>query len=139
MEGVITNSPLTTGFPGASLVNSAIGLIEGDVDPSSNAWNELNRFFDEAVVVTINTSLTVYENMVLTSLDVTRDSSTTNGLFFTASAREILFVDTQEGAAIALPKTTTGQATKSAGKATNTAANGAQSNKASLLFKAFIQ
>lgn len=139
IEGVVTDSPLTTGFPGASLVNSALGLINGDVNPSANAWNEFQRFFDEAVVLTINTSLKVYNNMVLTALDVTRNSGTTGGLFFTASAREILFVDTEEGAALALPTITTGQATKSAGKATNTTANAAQSNKASLLFKALIQ
>ncbi len=139
IEAIITNSPLTTGLPGASLINSAIGLIEGDTDPSSNAWEELQRFFDEAVVVTITTSLREYPNMVLTTLDVTRNSGTTNGLHFTTTAREIKFVDTEEGAAITLPKTTTGQATKSAGKATNTDANAAQSDKSSILFKTFFQ
>lgn len=139
MEGVITNSPLTVQFPGASLINSAIGLINGSKSPSDNAWAELQRFFDEAVVVTITTSLRAYEDMVLTALDVTRNSGTTNGLFFTVSAREIKFVDTEEGAAITIPDTTVGQKAVSAGKATNTDANGAQSDKASLLFKALIQ
>ena len=133
LEGVVTNSPLTVQYPGASLINSAIGLINGDVDPSANAWKELQRFFDKAVVLDISTSLENYTNMVLTSLDVTRNSGTTNGLFFTLTAREIKFVDTAEGAAITLPVVTVGQAKKSAGKATNTTATAPQATQTSAL------
>lgn len=137
ITGVITNSPLSVEFPGASLINSAIGLINGDEDPSTNAWQEFNRFFDESVVLTIETSLKEYPNMVLTSLGVTRDVSTSNGLNFVAGAREVRFVDTEEGTALALPKEATGQAVKSAGKATNSTANDAQSKQSSALLKTF--
>ena len=135
IEGVVTNSPLSTAFPGSSLINSAIGLISGDVAPLVNAWQEFERFFDEAVVLTITTSLRDYENMVLIGLEVTRDAENSEKLTFTASAREIIFVDTQEGDASLLPASVLGQASKSAGKATNSTANAAEAKQASFLHK----
>ncbi len=137
ITGVITNSPLSTEYPGASVINSAIGLINGDEDPSANAWQEFNRFFDEAVVLQIETSLHRYPTMVLTGLETTRDAGTSNGLHFVASAREVQFVATEEGDALALPVSPTGQAVKSAGKATNSDANPAQAKKSSALLKLF--
>lgn len=134
IEGVITNTPIKSNFPGEALINSAIGLVNGDTDPASNAWTELQRFFDEAVVVTITTSLKVYESMVLTDLTVTRTSKQAQAIFFTASAREIRFVDTEYGDAIAIPKSPIGQKTKSAGKKTNTPS---QDKKSSTLLKTF--
>ena len=135
IEGVVTNSPLSTAFPGSSLINSAIGLISGDVAPLVNAWQEFERFFDEAVVLTITTSLRDYENMVLVGLEVTRDAENAEKLTFTAGAREIIFVDTQEGDASLLPDSVLGQASKSAGKATNSAANAAEAQEASAFLK----
>ncbi len=131
VEAVITDTPLAVGLPGASLITSAAAVINGDEKPSVNAWQELQRYFDQAVVLTIETSLQTYDNMVLTSLDITRDASTANGLHFTFSAREVLFATTEEGAAIS--KIVTGQAKKSAGKATNTAAKAPEAERASFL------
>lgn len=135
LEGVVSDTPIVGRIPGASLISSAVGLIQGDERPSINAWEELNRFFDEKVVVEITSSLQVYPSMVLTSLSVTRSAGQSGGLFFTATARQIEFVATEEGAA--LPAVTTGQKAKSAGKATNTAANGAEQTKSSALLKGF--
>ena len=137
IDGVVTNSPLSTEFPGASLINSAIGLINGDEDPIINAWQEFERFFDEAVVLTITTSLRDYVNMVLTGIEVTRDAENANKLTFSASAREIIFVDTQEGDAITLPDSVLGQSSTSAGKATNSPANATQAKESSLALKGF--
>lgn len=137
IEGIVTNTPIVSGLPGASLVNSVVGLVQGDTDPASNAWNELQRFLDDAVVVTIVTSLRTYENMVITDLSVTRNVSQAQGLFFVATAREIRFVDTELGEAIALPTTPVGQKAKSAGKKTNAAANTAQGAQSSALLKTF--
>lgn len=137
IEAIVTNTPIVTGLPGASLVNSAVGLISGDTDPASNAWNELQRFFDEAVVLEISTSLKTYRNMVLTDLAVSRSSKESQALFFTASAREIRFVDTEFGTAIKAPSSPLGQAAKSAGKVTNAAANTSQAAGSSALLKTF--
>ena len=135
ITALVTNTPISPSIiPGATLINSVIGLVNGDTDPASNAWNELQRFFDEAVVLEITTSLRKYDSMVLTDLSVTRDSKTGQGLSFTASAQEIRFVETQEGAAISLG--TTGQKAKSA-KKTNSAANPAQARETSLALKGF--
>jgi hypothetical protein len=137
IDGVVTNSPLSTAFPGSSLINSAIAVLSGDREPIKIAWQEFERFFDEAVVLTITTSLRDYPNMVLTGLEVTRDAGNATKLTFTASAREIIFVDTQEGDALAIPVSTLGQAAKSAGKSTNSAANAAEADEASLGLKIF--
>lgn len=141
IEAVVTNTPLSTGFPGSTLVNSVIGLVEGPEDEndkgrSLNAWTELQRFFDDAVVVEIKTSLEKkhYQNMVLTSLDVTRDSDTGQVVWFTVTAREVRFVDNKFGEAIELPKTVTGQEAKNAGKKSNSNANPKQADEASLLY-----
>jgi hypothetical protein len=137
IEGIVTNTPIVKGIPGATLVNSVVGLIQGDTDPASNAWNELQRFFDDAVVVVITTSLRTYENMVITDLSVTRNTKQAQGIFFVATAREVRFVDTEVGEAITIPTTPVGQKTKSAGKKTNAAANTAQGTQSSSLLKSF--
>ena len=135
IEGVITDTPISTGLPGATLVNSVIGLVNGSEDPSANAWLELQRFFNDAVVVTIHTSLHDYTNMVLTDLSVTRNTSTAQGLHFTVSAREVRFVDTSFAAIAPDPSTVLGQASKSVGKQTNAAANSTQGPQSSALLK----
>ncbi len=135
IEGVVTNSPLSTAFPGASLVNSAIGVINGSKAPLDDAWENFEGFFENADVLTITTSLRDYDNMVLTSIEVTRDAENANKLTFTAGAREILFVKTEQGEALALPASVVGQASKSAGKATNSTANAAQAQESSALLK----
>ncbi len=138
IEGIVTNTPIVGGIiPGATLVNSVVGLVQGDDDPASNAWNELQRFFDEAVVLTITSSLKTYTNMVLTNLDVTRNSRQANALFFTASARQVRFVTTETGTALGAAASTVGQAAKSAGKQTNKAANAAQATQSSALLQTF--
>ncbi len=137
IEAVVTNTPIFTGLPGSTLVNSVVGVINGDKDPSSNAWNELNRFFDQAVVLEISTSLRRYRNMVLTDLQVVRNASTSQGLRFTATAREVKFVDTELGAAPPDPVSVLGQTRRSTGKKTNAIANETQSENTSVLFKAF--
>lgn len=136
IEGIVTDTPIATGFPGTSLINSVVGLINGDEKPSVNAWNELQRFFDEAVVVDIRTSLRAYKNMVLTDLSVTRNTKTAQGLHFTVSAREVRFVDTQfAGLLPPDPVSTAGQAEKSRGRQTNTDANAEQATQSSSLLK----
>lgn len=136
IEGVITDTPIATGFPGTTLINSAAGLINGDEKPSVNAWLELQRFFDKAVVVNIRTSLRLYENMVLTDLSVTRDTKTAQGLHFTVSGREVRFVDTEFGAILPPdPVSTSGQKEKARGKQTNTNANAEQATQSSAALK----
>jgi hypothetical protein len=132
IDGIITNTPIETGFVGSTAVASVTAIANGDADPVTNAWEELQRFFDQAVVLKIETSLKVYENMVLTSLSVNRTASTGNELRFNASARAIRFVQTEEAEAIQIPKTTTGQKQKPKGKKTTKEANPEQVKSASV-------
>lgn len=135
IEGVITNTPIKSNFPGEALINSVVGLVQGDTDPASNAWKELERFFDEAVVLTITTSLKVYTNMVLSDLTLVRTAKQGQSLQFTATAQEVRFVDTEFGTAIVIPKSPLGQKTKSAGKKTNTPSK--EAPQSSALLKTF--
>lgn len=126
IEGQISNVPLGTTYPGQSTVNSIKNTIKGDDDPVTSAWKELNRFFDEKVVIDIETSLESYANMMLTSLTPRRDATSGDVLRFTATAREVIFVETQVTAAIALVTKATGQEKKSRGKQTNKDASAQQ-------------
>lgn len=123
IEGTITNTPIETGFPGQTAVASVTAIANGDEDPVANAWSEIERYFEQAVVLKITTSLKNYDNMVLVSIGVNRSASTGNELRFSLSAREIRIVSTEEAAAIVIPvpvpKTTTGQEEKPRGKKNN--------------------
>lgn len=100
IEGEVSNTPLGTGFPLETAINSAALLITGG-DPVENAWKELNRYFDEKVAITIETSLDIYFDMVLTSLNVRRTGESGQRLQFSLTAREITFAYTSEVEAIA--------------------------------------
>jgi hypothetical protein len=136
VEFVVTNSPLDSSLiPGLTLINSIVGLVQGDADPSANAWAEFQRFVDDAVVLEISSSLETYPNMVLTDLSVTRTAGTTNGLHGTLSVREVRFVETETGLAIALAAPL--KALKSVGKKTNKDSNTTQARQSSGLLKTF--
>ncbi len=138
IEAVFSDTPITPIRNGVTLINSAIGLInqagdDKDKGPSANAWRELKRFVNEAVVLEIKTSLETYQNMVLTDLTVGRSSNQAQGLFFTTTARELLFVTTEEGEA--LPASALGQKETSDGKKTNETSNDVEAEESRSLAK----
>lgn len=133
--GLISNTPLSaSGIPAAAAVDSVNALVDGDEDPVLVAWKALNAIFDEAKVVTITTSLNTYENMVLTSLRVTRDVSNGQVLRCAIQAKEIRFTSTVSVDAIIIPKKAAAQKETKRGKQTNKAAEPAQEPR-SLLAK----
>lgn len=136
LEGEVSSTPLGTGFPLETAINSAVSLITGG-DPVENAWKELNRYFDEKVVITIETSLDIYFDMVLTSLNVRRTGASGQRLEFSLTAREISFAYTSEIDALAAvavdTATETVQETVSEGAQTTASASAQEAANAELV------
>jgi len=135
LEAVVTSTPIATGYPAQTAINSVKSIIAKD-DPVMNAWQEIERYFEKRVIVTINTSLKKYENMILTSFNVTRNSFKGQSLHFSLTAEEIRVVNTEEEDRITVPepKTKTTEKKKDKGKKDKGDAD-AGSNKESLAHK----
>ncbi len=117
IEAIVSGTPIETGFPGATAIASVKSLLNGD-DPVSAAWQEIERYFTEAVMVDIGTKLKTYKKMMLTSFGVIRDAGTGQSLRFSCTAREMKIVQVATVAAIqvAEPKTTVVEIVESKGK-----------------------
>lgn len=85
IDGVISNWPVA--FAAALALSS---------DPANDAFNTLQGDVLNGTLVTISTSLFEYANMVLESVEITRDAHKANALHFTASALQLNIVQMQE-------------------------------------------
>lgn len=115
INGVITNTPLATGFPAQTLINSVKALKAGGT-PVKDAWSTVKGYFSDGTLITISTSLDDYPNIVLTSFKATRDSKNGQNLNFSCVARQLRIVTTEITVGIVIPKTTTASKTKSKAK-----------------------
>ncbi len=79
---------------GADLHSSSALGFEPDFDRVQDVLEELNAIWEERRVIDIVTTLQVYHNMVLGSLDITRDSRHASSMPFTAVASQITIVET---------------------------------------------
>lgn len=79
IDGVVTNTPVTIGG----------GLFSLGQDPVQDAYGQMLYDLVNGQLVTIVTSLNTYEDMLLESVDVTRDASKGNALHFSATAVQI--------------------------------------------------
>lgn len=122
IEGKISNTPLSTGFPLETAISAIGAIINQDEQPSTNAFKEFERYFDDSVIISIKTSLKNYESVVLTSLSVDRSNKNADSLDFSATAREIKIVKTRLAAALELAKKAAAQKTASKGKQATKAA-----------------
>lgn len=114
INGVITNTPLATGFPAQTLINSIKSVASGGT-PVKDAWSTVKGYFSNGTLITISTSLDDYPNVVLTNFKATRDSKNGQNLKFSCVARQLRIVTTEITVDIVVPKTTT--AAKTASKA----------------------
>ena len=83
---------------GALGLNGGGGVAKGfepDFNRVANAYAELLAIKNEGRLFTIETTLRPYENMVLESLEVIRDSQNGHVLHFTAEARQVLIVSSE--------------------------------------------
>jgi hypothetical protein len=87
IEGVVTNTP-TDWLAGA--------LSSTETDADVQAHLELLGTLQLGELITVRTTLYEYENMVLESLQVTRDAASGNALHLTATATQVQLVELQE-------------------------------------------
>jgi len=116
----------------------ALGF-EPAFDRVYDTFDELDKIVTEGRVVDIVTTLRVYHNMIIESLEVDREKSTGNALRFTAVAKQIRTVET-EIVSVPEPLVERGKPTqnrgKKAGKGIDDAVSDAASDKASILVNA---
>lgn len=83
----------------AGVSNSPVGnfdLISGtDQTRASSAYDQLKRYQEDVKLLTIQTGLKLYENMLLVSLTTAQDVDTERVLIFTAVFREAILINTQ--------------------------------------------
>lgn len=103
IEGIITDTPLETTFPGQTAFKAVDDLIRGNL-PVKSGWETFKRYFDEAEIIVISTSLDQYEDVVLSNFSATRNAKSGNALRFSCTARQMKIVSTEEAVAIKIPK-----------------------------------
>ena len=130
IDGVISNKQLTQGAPSSADISTDRLSETGNKTPVVEAWDRLKAIFDASEVITIETSLQTYQNMALESLSVTRGTNNGDNLRFSATAKEIRFVETGYEKPIKLPKENRGQNNKDNGKQTNKDASEKEKEKA---------
>lgn len=114
ISGLITNTPIATGFPYETAINSIKSLADSGT-PVSDSWATIQDYFDSEKIINISTSLQKYEDMALTNFKVRRDSKNGQNLRFEMVARKVRFVSLGLTEAIALKDAATNIAKKQAG------------------------
>lgn len=87
-EGVVSNISANI----LSQFSSLKASLTQDLTKAQTAWDELLKLKNSGTVFTLVQGLAAYENVVMTTLKQDTDKNTANGLFFTATYKEFLFV-----------------------------------------------
>lgn len=89
---------------GVGAITGALGLNQGggtaggfsaEFDRVADAYEELLAIKNEGRLFTIETTLRTYDDMVMLTLEVNRNSQRGNGLYFTATAKQLIVVSTE--------------------------------------------
>lgn len=96
----ISETPLGTFFPFETAINSVASLLTGD-NPIETAWRELNRYMDDKEAIVVETGLDTFYDMMITSLSVTRGSTTGRKLEFSVTVQTAAYAYTSEIDALA--------------------------------------
>lgn len=117
ITGVVSNTPIgtvatsraKTGAAVAAIARTLGGPLLSDVhEPTANALAVFDRVRANRKPVTIETSLRVYTNMVLTQLEIPRSADDGDSLNFTAAFQEIIIV-TNERTDVRVSKPSSGR------------------------------
>lgn len=116
---VPSSTELPIAIPGVGAALKGAGLLNGtttvrattlqfdDFDRVSSIFHELNTIRESATLITISTSLREYENFVIQSIVVPRQTGEGTAAHFQIEARQLRFVTTQT---VAAPKQPVGAA-----------------------------
>lgn len=92
----------TMGLTGVSMWPPPVGVSHGftpEFDRALNVWEELRRIHKSRKLVSIVTTLQIYDSMLLTNISPTRTAQNANSLEFTVTARRMRVVNAAEVAA----------------------------------------
>lgn len=89
LEGIVSDTPIGKI---ADLRNSEGDNGQMDFSPTDDALAALTAIRDAREPITIASSLQSWDNMVMTSLSIPRDSQTGNALRFSATFQQVIFV-----------------------------------------------
>lgn len=104
IRGMVSNTPVRFLSGARSLLDLSNFNGDGNFEGETRAfqsWSLLTDIHTEREPVEIQTGFEFYENMILTTLQRSRDKDTGNALFFTATFKEIVTVSSEF---ITLPK-----------------------------------
>jgi len=104
VEGLFTNTPLSQVDRDARgvVADASSTGAPGAAGYSQQALGALRKLKDDRRTVALETTLRSYSNMVLVSLEVPRDSKTTDAVRFTAAFEEVRFVASEVARATVL-------------------------------------
>ena len=102
IEGMLTNTPIGVGIT----VDPFSTITPTSTDRSSKAFTELHRLFEAGETLKIVSELFSFENMVIQSLDIPRDSKSGDAFFFTCNLKQIRMVK-GERVTVSIPRAST--------------------------------
>jgi len=91
IEGVVSN--ISSSFIGQFTRSSSV--FNQEISKSKEAWEALLELQISRQPFTLVQNLKEYENVVILSLNESQDKNTSNGLFFTATMKELIFVGSE--------------------------------------------
>ena len=74
IDGIISRTPIATGFPGQSAINSVANLITG-TDPVEAAWDQFEKYMDDGTEIPVVTGKKYYPRMVIMDLEDSRQTN----------------------------------------------------------------
>jgi len=95
VEGLVSNVSSSSIDQFSTAVENVVNRFNGDPSKSQQAWDDLLNLMISRTPFTLVQGLKTYENVVILSLSEQQDKDTANGLFFTATMKEIIFVGSQ--------------------------------------------
>jgi hypothetical protein len=115
LSSVIKGAAVSAGAAiGKSAAGNSFGQFAGGIAPnglasllrntsegenrglSANCFEQFKNLVQQKAIISVQTGLRTFENMVITSLSVNRNSSTGRSIEFTVKMREIRIVSSQE-------------------------------------------
>lgn len=123
---------------GANIHTGTAKGFEPPFDRVQDVLAELKEIFKKGRVIDIVTTLQIYYNMILESVEISRDKESVNTLVFDATAKEIAIVETSLVPAPPVPKNERGKEEKQRAKKPATPASEAASGAGSEVAESFL-
>lgn len=95
VEGFVSDFPLQSNIVQQLAAGAFTQRPSAELRRSQNTLDKLIQLKDKGVLITVTTGIRTYKNMVISSVEVSRDAKITQGILMTIQMREIQVVKTQ--------------------------------------------